>query len=142
MRILHIDASKEWRGGQNQALLTAAGMAASGHAVTLLCRRDGALAVRAQAANLSMTTTSFHGELSPAAIFRVCGLLRTLRPDVLQAHDPPALAAAGVCGAPVRLRPRGRHTTRRLPSAHRAVPLEVRAERARHRRESSDRIGA
>ncbi|MBN2370570.1 MAG: glycosyltransferase [Vicinamibacteria bacterium] len=93
MRILHVDGSKSWRGGQNQALITAAGMTARGHDVTLVCRSDGALFERARAAGLFVKPAPFHGELAPGAILDLIRNLRNLRPDIVQAHDPPSLAA-------------------------------------------------
>ena len=50
MRVLHVDSAAGWRGGQNQVLLTAQGMAARGHEVVLACRRGGALEARAREA--------------------------------------------------------------------------------------------
>ena len=38
MRILHVDSAATWRGGQNQVLLTARGMARLGHDVALACQ--------------------------------------------------------------------------------------------------------
>ena len=55
-----------WRGGQNQVLLTAQGMAARGHAVALACRAGGALEARARAAGPRRARpAASRGDLSP-----------------------------------------------------------------------------
>ena len=97
MRILHVDSARSWRGGQNQVLLTAAGMAARGHAVALACRKDGVLARRASAeggSTVRVRALRFAGDLSPLGLFGLVGLLREMRPEVVHAHDPHALASA------------------------------------------------
>ena len=70
MRILHVDSALEWRGGQNQVFLTALGMAARGHEVTLACRAGGVLEQRARAARLPVRPIVFgRGDLSASASF-------------------------------------------------------------------------
>jgi L-malate glycosyltransferase len=92
VRILHVDSARGWRGGQNQVLLTAQGMARRGHAVVLACQRGGVLEQRARAAGLDVRAQRFHGDLSPAAVLGLRGLLRRERFDAVQLHDPHALA--------------------------------------------------
>lgn len=104
MRILHVDSAAAWRGGQNQVLLAARGLAARGHAVTLACRAGGALAARARAAGLDVRALPFGGDLAPRAALGLRRVLRGLRPDVVQLHDPHALAAGVLARA---LLPRG-----------------------------------
>jgi L-malate glycosyltransferase len=100
LRILHVDSAAGWRGGQNQVLLTAAGMARRGHEVVVACRRGGVLAERARAAGLDVRTLRFQGDVSPAAAVGLRRVLRRERFDVAQLHDPHALA----CGiAAVRM---------------------------------------
>ena len=88
-----MDSARGWRGGQNQVLLTAAGMARRGHDVVVACQRRGMLEERARAAGLDVRGLSFHGDVSPAAAWGLRGLLRGARPEVVQAHDPHALGA-------------------------------------------------
>lgn len=94
MRVVHVDSARGWRGGQNQVLLSAQGMAALGHEVVVVCQRGGVLAERAQAAGLSVEPVGFRGDLSPAAVFSLWRLLRRIRPDVVHAHDPHAVSAS------------------------------------------------
>jgi L-malate glycosyltransferase len=92
-----VDSARSWRGGQNQVLLTASGMAARGHAVALACRKNGVLCRRASTAGgpaLTVRGLGFAGDLSPFAVLGLVGLLRELRPEIVHAHDPHALGAA------------------------------------------------
>jgi glycosyltransferase involved in cell wall biosynthesis len=92
VKILHVDSARGWRGGQNQVLLTAQGMAGRGHSVTVACQRGGVLEERARAAGLDVRAQRFHGDLSPAAVLGLRRLLRRERFDAVQLHDPHALA--------------------------------------------------
>ena len=94
MRVVHVDSARTWRGGQNQVLLSAQGMAALGHEVVVACLRGGVLAERALAAGLSVEPVGFRGDLSPAAVSSLWRLLRRIRPDVVHAHDPHAVSAS------------------------------------------------
>ena len=94
MRILHIDSGRTWRGGQNQALLTAQGMLAAGHEVILAVRRGGALESRALAAGMELRPLEISGDISPKAIACLLRVLLQWRPDIVHAHDPHALSAA------------------------------------------------
>jgi L-malate glycosyltransferase len=98
VRILHIDSARTWRGGQNQVLLSAKGMAARGHEVLVACQMDGALRVRLREAGLAIAPLRFRGDLSFGAAFRLSDVKRRFRPHVLHAHDPHALAASLATG--------------------------------------------
>jgi glycosyltransferase involved in cell wall biosynthesis len=93
MKVVHVDSASGWRGGQNQVLLTAQGMAARGHAVVLACQRGGELEARARAAGLDVRALSFRGDLWPGAAWGLFRLLRAFPARVAQLHDPHALAA-------------------------------------------------
>ena len=96
-----MDTAAGWRGGQNQVLLSALGMAARGHQVTVACRAGGMLEGRARSAGLDVHAFRFRGDWSPSAALRLARLARREQPDVVHAHDPHALAAALVGGAPL-----------------------------------------
>lgn len=98
MRVLHVDSAASWRGGQNQVLLTALGMARGGHEVAVACRAGGVLAERAREAGLAVHPLRFHGDVSPLAALGLRRLLRSLRPEAVQLHDPHAAAAAWLAG--------------------------------------------
>jgi len=93
MRVVHVDSASGWRGGQNQVLLTAQGMAARGHDVLLACQRGGVLESRARAAGLDVRPLSFRGDLWPGAAWGLARLLRGFGAERAHLHDPHALSA-------------------------------------------------
>ncbi|HXY38331.1 MAG TPA: glycosyltransferase [Vicinamibacteria bacterium] len=102
--VVHVDTAATWRGGQNQVLLTALGMAERDRATALACRRGGPLAERAAASGLSVSGLPFRGDLWPPAILALARLLRRQQPRALLLHDPHAvtagLLAARLAGGP------------------------------------------
>ncbi len=94
MRVIHVDSARTWRGGQNQVLLTAQGMRALGHEVTVAACRGGVLESRARAAGLDVCPLAFHGDLSPASAAGLVRLIRDFGPDIVHAHDAHALGSA------------------------------------------------
>jgi glycosyltransferase involved in cell wall biosynthesis len=89
-----VDSARGWRGGQNQVLLTAKGMARRGHEVVVVCRNGSALRDRARAADLDVRPIPFGGDLVPAPALALRQLARRFRADVVHVHDPHAAAAA------------------------------------------------
>lgn len=98
LRVLHVDSARTWRGGQNQVLLAALGMAARGHEVRLACQADGVLEGRAREAGLGVVPVGFRGDLWPAAPLVLARLTRAFCPDVVQLHDPHAVTAGVLAG--------------------------------------------
>ena len=92
MRIVHADSARTWRGGQNQVLLTARGMAARGHEIWLACQSDAPLESRARAAGVAVRPMAFHGDFSPGALVALARLVRETRPDIVHLHDPHAVS--------------------------------------------------
>jgi glycosyltransferase involved in cell wall biosynthesis len=93
MKVLHVDSSRSWRGGQNQVVLTAQGLAARGHAVRLVCRAGGQLEARIREAGLDVNPIAFSGDAWPQAAWSLSRIARTSRPDVVHLHDPNAVGA-------------------------------------------------
>jgi len=133
LRIVHVDTARSWRGGQNQVLLTARGMASRGHSVAVACRRGGELESRAREAGLEVWGLPFGADLAPRAVLGLARRLRSFGADVVQLHDP---HAAG-CGALARLLAGGVPTvaTRRVD-----FPLRGAFSRAKYR--SAHRVAA
>jgi glycosyltransferase involved in cell wall biosynthesis len=100
LKVLHVDTAAGWRGGQNQVLLSALGMAARGHQVALACRAGGVLESRGESAGVEVHPFPFRGDWSPSAALGLSRLARRFAPDVVHAHDPHALAAALAVKAP------------------------------------------
>jgi glycosyltransferase involved in cell wall biosynthesis len=93
LRVLHLDSASTWRGGQNQVLLTARGMAARGHESRVACRAGSPLEDRARAEGLAVAAVPFRGDLWPPAILELARTLRRDRPRALVMHDPHAVSA-------------------------------------------------
>lgn len=88
-----MDTARSWRGGQNQVMLTALGLRERGHEVALCCREGGELLERARSAGLPARPARFQGDLGPLGLLSLARVVRESRPDVLQLHDPHAVAA-------------------------------------------------
>jgi glycosyltransferase involved in cell wall biosynthesis len=104
VRILHVDTARTWRGGQNQVLLSALGMAELGHDVRLACRRGGELEPRARGCALAVDALPFGGDLEPRSAFGLRALLKRHRPDVVHLHDPHAVSAGVLASIGLRTR--------------------------------------
>lgn len=106
MRPLIIDLGREFRGGQEQALLLARGLLARGHAPELVVVRDSLLARRAQQAGISTHgVNSRWRRLDAARLIR--HLVRERRVDIVHASEPHGLTSAW------------------LARAHRSIPVVV-----------------
>ncbi len=106
---LHIDTARTWRGGQNQVLLTVLGMRALGHRAMLVAHAAGELRQRA-AEGLELIPLAPVTEMDLSAAWKLSRLMKQLRPDVVHAHDPHAVAMAALA-----LSMSGARTPRPLP---------------------------
>jgi glycosyltransferase involved in cell wall biosynthesis len=99
MRILHVDTATEWRGGQNQIVVTAEGQLSRGHDVLVLANEAGELLVRARAATLPVRAAAVgRGDLSFRTLSAIREAVRAFTPDVIHVHEshgiPGAILAA------------------------------------------------
>ncbi|HEY0873031.1 MAG TPA: glycosyltransferase family 4 protein [Vicinamibacterales bacterium] len=92
---LHIDTAQTWRGGQNQVLVTVLGLRAAGHRAMLVAHSNGELRRRA-AEGLELLPLAPRGEMDLSAAWRLSRAIKSLRPDVVHAHDPHAVAMAAL----------------------------------------------
>src|SRR4051812_18730332 len=90
---LHIDTQRTWRGGQRQVLLTVLGLRERGHRCVLIAHPDGALAKRASEGH-DLLKLAPRTEIDLHAGWRISRIIKELKPDVVHAHDPHAVAAA------------------------------------------------
>lgn len=98
MNFLHLDTRPDWRGGQNQILLTLRGLRARGHAAELMALSGAPLERRARAEGFRVH--SFPATATRAGgAWRLARLLGEKKFDVVHAHDPHALTAAWLAGA-------------------------------------------
>lgn len=94
---LHVDLGQQWRGGQNQALLTIRGLRARGHVAELVAVRGSPLASRAQTEGVRV-----HAVGRSAARFRavlhVRKILDEVPFDLVHCHDAHGLTTAWLAG--------------------------------------------
>ncbi len=86
LRVLHIDTERTWRGGEQQALYLAQGLAARGVEQLCVGRPGSAWVERAGAAGLAAEALPMHGEADLVAVVRLARLFRRFRPDVIHMH--------------------------------------------------------
>ena len=92
---LHVDTARSWRGGQNQVLVTVLGLRAAGHRTMLVAHPDGELRRRA-AEGLELLPLAPRTEMDLSAAWRLSRAIKRLRPDVVHAHDPHAVAMSAL----------------------------------------------
>ncbi|MFL6281342.1 MAG: glycosyltransferase family 4 protein [Vicinamibacterales bacterium] len=92
---LHIDTARTWRGGQNQVLTTLMGLRALGHRTMLVAHSEGELRQRA-AEGLDLIPLAPKTEMDLTAAWRLSRIIKRLKPDVVHAHDPHAVAMAAL----------------------------------------------
>lgn len=92
---LHVDTARSWRGGQNQVLLTVLGLRAAGHRAALVAHPAGELRRRAEE-GLELFAIAPRSEMDLSAAWKFSRLVKQLRPDVVHAHDPHAVAMAAL----------------------------------------------
>lgn len=103
MRAVHLDAGREWRGGQRQALLLARGLVERGVDCTVAAPAGSPLAERAAAAGLPLLPFSPMGDLDVLAGWRLARRAGRAAGTVVHAHDARshavALYARGAAGS-------------------------------------------
>src|SRR3954462_2656817 len=92
---IHIDTARSWRGGQNQVLLTVLGMRALGHRAMLVAHPAGELRQRAKE-GLELVPLTPKTEMDLNAAWRLSRVIKQLRPDIVHAHDPHAVAMSAL----------------------------------------------
>lgn len=91
MTSVHIDTARTWRGGQNQVLQLVTGLSALGHPTWLIAHARGELKRRAQE-GLRFIGFSPRSEFDVQAAWQLGRVLRDVKPQVVHAHDPMAVA--------------------------------------------------
>jgi glycosyltransferase involved in cell wall biosynthesis len=92
---LHIDTARTWRGGQNQVLVTVLGLRALGHRTLLAAHPLGELRQRAKE-GLDLVPLAPRAEMDLGAAWRLSRLIKRVRPEIVHAHDPHAVAMAAL----------------------------------------------
>jgi L-malate glycosyltransferase len=92
---LHIDTARTWRGGQNQVLNTVLGLRALGHRTMLVAHSEGVLRQRAKE-GLDLLSLAPKTEMDLTAAWRLSRIIKQLKPNIVHAHDPHAVAMAAL----------------------------------------------
>lgn len=92
---LHIDTARTWRGGQRQVLLTVLGLRERGHRAVLVAHPEGELATRASEGH-DLIRLAPRTEVDLHAGWKLSRIIKELKPDVVHAHDPHAVALASL----------------------------------------------
>ncbi len=94
LRVVHIDAGRDWRGGQRQVFLLTQALRAAG-AEPLVIGTDGSrLVARLRDDGLAASAVPMRGDWDIVAARRVRSIARAWRADVVHAHDARAHAIA------------------------------------------------
>ena len=94
LNTLHLSTARSWRGGENQLLLLAQGLAGRGHQALVLAPRGSPLLERCRDAKLSIRELAIRGGADLFGAWKLARLIRALRPDILHAHDGHAVIPA------------------------------------------------
>jgi len=95
VRVLHVDAGREYRGGQNQVRLLVRELAREPAVEQrLVTRRDSELARRTAAEGVAVREVPWTLGLDPRAWWRLVAEARAWRPDVIHAHNSHAVTLA------------------------------------------------
>lgn len=92
---LHVDTARTWRGGQSQVRYTVLGLRQIGHRAALVAHPDGELLKR-MSEGLDLVPLAPRNEVDLSAAWRLSRAIKRLQPDVIQAHDPHAVAMASL----------------------------------------------
>ena len=92
---IHVDTAKTWRGGQRQVLLTVLGLRERGHRTVLVAHPEGELSARASEGH-DLIRLAPRAEVDLHAGWKLSRIIKDLRPDVVHAHDPHAVALSSL----------------------------------------------
>ena len=90
---LHVDTGRSWRGGQIQVMHTVLGLRASGERAALVAHPDGEL-IKRMSEGLDLIPIALTHEVDLSAAWRLSRVIKQLRPQIVHAHDPHAVAMA------------------------------------------------
>lgn len=96
LTLVHVDASREWRGGQAQVEALVRGLARCGHRVTLVTPGDGRLAERLRDAPVEIVPDMPRGEWDWFAGRRLHRIVAERRADLIHVHSALAHAMAWI----------------------------------------------
>ena len=96
LRIVHVDAEREFSGGEVQVFLLIEGLAARGHRNLLLCPPGSRAAAEAARRGMALGTVPMRGDLDLAAVWRLARHIRAAAPDLVHLHTGRAAWLGGL----------------------------------------------
>jgi glycosyltransferase involved in cell wall biosynthesis len=99
MRVLHLDSGMAFRGGQQQVLHLAVGLAGAGVEQHLVLRHGSAFEQRAAEAKLPLTTLPFRSEGDLFSALHLRKLIARFNPEIVHAHDARTLGLSALSWA-------------------------------------------
>ncbi|HEY8794543.1 MAG TPA: glycosyltransferase family 4 protein [Gemmatimonadaceae bacterium] len=93
-RVLHVDSGREWRGGQRQVFLLAAGMKARGLDTAIVAPAGSPLMDKARTREIATFALPLRGDLDVSSALALRRLAQHWKPDVIHAHDAHAHGVA------------------------------------------------
>jgi glycosyltransferase involved in cell wall biosynthesis len=99
MKVLHLDSGLAFRGGQQQLLQLALGLARVGAEQQLVLRCGSAFERRAAEANLPFITLPFRSEGDLISALQLRTAIRRFQPQIIHAHDARTLGLAALTWA-------------------------------------------
>ena len=93
---LHINTSREWRGGERQTLLLAEGLHAAGHRTRVVCPPDSELETRCRAVGIPVLPLRMRGEADLTAVDQLRRWIREETPDFVHTHTAHAHTLGGL----------------------------------------------
>jgi glycosyltransferase involved in cell wall biosynthesis len=116
LRVVHVDAGREWRGGQRQVFLLAQALRAAGAEPLVIGPADAPLVGRLRDVGLAAATVRMRGDWDLVAARRVRSIARAWRADVVHAHDARAHALVlAALAVPLARRDASGHATAAPP---------------------------
>mgnify|MGYP000450409195 FL=1 len=111
MRILHTESSTGWGGQENRTMNELIAMRERGHEMAVLSRPGARIIERAKEAGFQTFAVNMRGVVDFPAIFKLRGVLKEFRPDVVNTHSGrdtqlAGMAARSLCNRPLIVRTR------------------------------------
>ncbi len=119
MLSLHVDTEPAWRGGPKQAMLTVSGLRSMGHRAVLVADPVGEL-FRRMREGVDLVPLAARSDIDMSAAWALSRILKQVRPDLVHAHEPRAVALLTLALSIAAPRPRpsfvvSHRTETRLP---------------------------
>ncbi|UCC40472.1 MAG: glycosyltransferase family 4 protein [Candidatus Aminicenantes bacterium] len=107
MSLFHIDAGKEWRGGQRQSFFLVRELAKKGYPVQFIVQPGSPLYQSATEAKLPVISQKIRAEIDPAAVLRIALAMKRKKCVLAHFHDAHSAAvgsmAASLAKVPIRV---------------------------------------